>query len=53
MRVPCSEHSIRIASRLSRVSSFLASITQNFEVRRYDGGWEWKKSQAFGFARNR
>jgi hypothetical protein len=35
------------ASRFSRVSSFLALITHQLAVRRYQGGWAWKNFQAF------
>src|SRR3974377_1699830 len=47
-----SESHMRVASRFRRVSSFFALIAQNVDVRRYQGGWAWKKFQACWLARN-
>ena len=43
------ESAIRVASRRWRVSSFFALKTQRAQVRRYHGGWAWKKAQAVRF----
>ena len=49
---PCSESSINVASRFSRVSSLFALMTQNAATRLYHGGCAWKKSHASLRARN-
>src|SRR5438876_2948012 len=52
-RRPFSERAISVVSRLRRVSSFFALITNQVAMRRYPGGCDWKKAQACALARNR
>lgn len=51
--MPRAEDSTRAARRPSRVSSRLALITQNAQVRRYQGACAWNQAQAAAFARKR